>query len=108
MQQMEKAYEYVWKHNGPLSTTDTSVRFTKPLKKGAMFTDLRNGHTYNVLAISEVKAEELGSFPNLVPKEAIHTSDAKPISDEQLATLQDKHKYKQDPEWPYLILSLAE
>ncbi|SRR5260370_34189531 len=99
---MAKVNDYVWKHNGPLSNTDaTSVRFTKPLKEGSMFADLRNGCTYSVTAISKVK--EPGYFKD-VPTEMLHTSDAKPISEEQLTALRDTHKYDEAPDWPYLIL----
>jgi hypothetical protein len=100
---MTQGNDYVWKHNGPLPNADnaTSVRFTKPLKEGRMFADLRNGRTYNVLAISKVK--EPGYFKH-VPNEMMHTSDAKPLADGELATLRNLHKADEDPDWPYLIL----
>jgi hypothetical protein len=102
IQYMAKVYDYDWVHKGPLSSPDdTPMRFTKPLEIGSMFADLRNGRTYNVLAISK-KVKEPGSFK---PKETVQTSDAKPISEEQLTALRDSHKYKEDPDWPYLILS---
>jgi len=99
---MATDYDYAWKHNGTHSNTDnaTSVRFTKPLKKGSRFADLRNGRTYNVLAISEAKVP---GFKH-VPKEMVQTSDAKPIPEEQLAALRNSHKYQEDLDWPYLIL----
>jgi hypothetical protein len=97
---MAKVYDYVWKHNGP-STDATSVRFTKPLKEGSMFADLRNGRTYSVLSISEVKTPS--PFKH-VPKETVYTSDAKPLAQDELATLRDVHKADEDPSWPYLIL----
>jgi hypothetical protein len=101
---MVNFYDYFWKHNGtPTDTNETSVRFTKPLKEGSMFADLRNGRTYNVVAVSQVKES---SFKD-TPKEMIQTSDAKSITDEQLTALRDSHKYPADPEWPYLILPEA-
>jgi hypothetical protein len=99
---MARVNDYAWKHNGPVpSTGDTSVRFAKPLEKGTVFADLRNGRTYTVLTISKVK--EPGYFKD-VPKEMMHTLDAKPLGEEELATLRDVHKADQDPDWPYLIL----
>lgn len=99
---MAKLYEYVWKHNGPSTTDMASIRFTKPLKQGIMFADLRNGRTYNVLAISTVK--EPGPFKH-VPNETVHTADVKSLAEEELATLRDVHKADEDPDWPFLILS---
>jgi len=99
---MASVNDYVWKHNGtPSGTNETSVRFMKPLKEGSMFADLRNGRTYKVGAISKVKEP---GYSKDVPKEMMHTSDAKPIPEEQLTTLRDAHKYDEDPDWPYLIL----
>lgn len=66
-----------------------------------MFADLRNGRTYNVVALSQLKES---AFKQL-PKEMIHTSDAKPIPEEQLTALRDVHKYDDSPDWPYLIIT---
>ena len=93
--------DYVWKHYGPSTIDVTSLRFVKALHEAGMFADLRNGHTYTVLRISQVK--EPGEL-NRVPKEMLHTSDAKPIADEKLAMLRRLHKADVDPDWPYLIL----
>jgi hypothetical protein len=98
---MANVNDYVWKHNGPrIRPDDTSVRFSKPLRQGNVFADLRNGRTFIVTAISAVKEP---AFKD-VPKEILHTSDAKPIPKEQLMTLRDEHKLDEDPDWPYLIL----
>jgi len=98
---MANVHEYFWKHNGPpTGTHETSLRFTKPLKEGSTFADLRNGRTYIVVAISKVNETDIKH----TPKEMIHTSDAKPIPEQQLMTMRDAHKYDADPDWPYLIL----
>jgi hypothetical protein len=100
---MANDYDYVWKHTGqPLTDINViSVHFKKPLKEGSMFADLRNGRTYNVVAISKVNETDFKH----TPKEMIRTSDAKSIPDEQLAALRDKYKFDAaDPDWPYLIL----
>ena len=64
-----------------------------------MFADLRSGRAYRVVAISKVN----DGFGH-TPKEMIQTSDAKPIPEEQLMALRDKHKYNAAPDWPYLTL----
>ncbi len=66
-----------------------------------VFADLRNGRTYNVLTISKVKEPSPFKY---VPKEVMQTSDAKPLAEEELATLRNVHKADEDPDWPYLIL----
>ena len=99
---MVKVYQYVWKHNGPMSRPDaTSVGFMKPLEEGGMFADLRNGRIYHVLGISKVK--EPGSF-NDVPKEMVQTSDAKPLSEGELLDLRKRCKFDEDQR-EYVILS---
>src|ERR1700738_2818815 len=98
---MANIYEYVWKHTGkpPLDTNVQTLHFNKPLKQGSIFADLRNGNTYDVVAVSEVK----DVFKH-TPKERIRTLDGKTIPEEQLTALRDKHKFDANPDGPYLIL----
>jgi hypothetical protein len=101
---MVKFFDYIWKHDGPLLVKERSVRFEmKPLEKDAVFADLRDGRAFRVSAVSK-GTKKLGTFRQ-VPKDIVHTFDAKPLSDEELAQLRTRCKFDEDDEWKYLILS---
>jgi hypothetical protein len=98
-----KVFDYIWKHDGPLSVDETSVRFrTKPLEKDVVFADLRNGRTFRVFAVSE-GTKEPGTFKH-VPKDIVHTFDAKPLSEEELTELRTRCKFDDGDDWKYVIL----
>ncbi len=101
--QAVKFFDYVWRHNGPLPVDATSVRFRdKPLEKDIVFVDLRNGRAFKVVAVSK-GAEEPGTFKH-VPKDVVHTFDAKSLSEEELTRLRTRCKFEDDDEWRYVIL----
>lgn len=101
--QTVKVFDYVWKHNGPLSVGETSVRFReKPLEKDVVFTDLRNGRAFKVFAVSK-GSQELGTFKH-VPKDVVHTFDAKSLSEEELTQLRTRCKFDERDGWNYLIV----
>ncbi len=100
--QKAKVFDYVWKHNGPLPVDATSVRFRdKPLEKDAVFADLRNGRTFKVFAVS--KGTEPITFKH-VPKDIVHTFDAKSLSEQEVAQLRIRCKFEDGDEWKYVIL----
>lgn len=102
--QRVKFFDYVWKHNGPRPVDATSLRFRgKPLEKDVLFTDLRNGRTFKVLAVSK-GTQGPGTFKH-VPKDSAHTFDAKSLSEEELTQLRTRCKFEDDDEeWKYVIL----
>jgi hypothetical protein len=106
--QTVKFFDYVWKHNGPLPVDATSVRFRdKALEKEAVFADLRNGRSFKVFAVSK-GTEELGTFKH-VPKDIVHTFDAKSLSEEELMQLRTRCKFEDGDEWRYVIrMTIAE
>jgi hypothetical protein len=102
--QTVKVFDYVWKHNGPLPVDATSVRFRDtPLEKDVVFGDLRNGRTFKVYGVSKGTTEP-GTFKH-VPKDVVHTFDAKPLSEEELTQVRMRCKFDDRDEWKYLILS---
>jgi len=101
--QTVKFFDYVWRHNGPLPVDATSVRFRdKPLEKDIVFADLRNGRAFRVVAVSK-GTEEPGTFKH-VPKDVVHTFDAKSLSEGELTRLRTRCKFGDDDEWRYVIL----
>lgn len=101
--QAVKVFDYVWKHNGPLPVDATSVRFRdKPLEKDALFADLRNGRTFKVSAVSK-GPEEPGTFKH-IPKDVVHTFDAKSLSEEELTQMRTRCKFEDGDEWNYVIV----
>lgn len=76
---------------------DTTLEdFTRPLTKGEMFVDLRNGHIFEVVAISKVEDADKQS-----PKEKVHTRDGPTLSDVALENLRVRCKH--DKGYPYAI-----
>ena len=102
-ERLAKCFDYIWKHNGPLPVDETSVRFrTKLLEKDVVLADLRNGRAFRVFAVSK-GTKEPGTFKQ-VPKDIVHTFDAKPLSEEELTQLRTRCKFEDGEEWNYLIL----
>lgn len=101
--QAVKFFDYVWKHNGSVPVSETSVRFRdKPLKKDAVFADLRNGRTFKVVAVSE-EIKEPGALKH-VPTDIVHTFDAESLSEKDLTQLRTRCKFEDGDEWNYVIL----
>jgi hypothetical protein len=101
--QTVKFFDYVWEHSGHLPVHETSVRFrAKALEKDDVFVDLRNGRTFKVFAVSP-GANEPGTF-NHVPKDIVHTFDAKSLSQEELTQLRTRYKFVDGDQWKYVIL----
>ncbi len=98
-----KFFDYIWKHNGPLTVDETSVRFReRPLEKDVVFIDLRNGRAFKVFAVSK-GIEEPGTFKH-VPKDVVHTFDAKSLSEAELTQSRTRCKFEDGDEWKYVIL----
>lgn len=81
---METRYRYAWQHFGLHKVDDTTLEdLTRPLTKGAMFVDLRNGHIFEVVAVWKLEEET----DNQSPREKMHTHDGPTLSDAALDDL---------------------
>jgi hypothetical protein len=88
---MKKVYRYKWK-NFVSSPDSKTVRFNKPLEKGMVLIDLRDGCAYEVLAVSKV------ADPDPImsdPKEMVQTWAAQSVSAAQLTNLRIKYRFEE-------------
>lgn len=101
-------HEYTWKH-GISIRSNRSLRFDKPLEVGTVFADLLTGEAYRVHSI--YPAKELDRAISTMPEEVAHTFPMRHLTEEELRSLREKHKFQADetlrPQEEFVILPSA-